>query len=287
MKKAISTVNSNENTDNTKARNKEGIKNLPELLESPENFRAYLSLYNLLTNEAEAENYNALLKSNKLLTIKQSVDNYKKAGIDLEAENYPFATTFIAFVVGINRKRRVIFGGGVIGERKLAITATTRTDIAEIAHLKNAQKAIDRRGYSRKSLDKIEDNNGVIVPAGIGAGYMDSAFDVPYLYTLSNEDVKDFNQWTSGGDKKFAEVRKLALPLETVDYDDKDNCVAEFVDVARRNGFEIYQYDVLKVALTYRDYLQSVIDGANFSEVQKSKARDILFGTVDVVANVN
>lgn len=256
------------------AKGKQEIKALPAAFANAEDFRAYIALATLLTTDKAADKANKELTQNKLLTVKQSIANYKANGIILEKEFYPVSVNIGGVFCGINRRQRVIFAVGFIGERKLAITASTRAQ-KELPELAKNEKVTEKYGYAPKYLTKLDANNGVLLPASIDFDhFVQNNFGLPFCYSTSKADLLDFAQWLNNP-RAFNTYKTLAADFETVNYDG-EKCIAEFVKVAKNNGFEIYRQDYMKVAFDYRDYLQSVIDGDNFTAAQKDKARAIL-----------
>lgn len=276
-RKAIASVNDNEQKS---VKGKQEIKSLPAVFTNEETFRAYISLAALLSTDKAADKANAGLTVNKLLTVKQSIANYKANGIELEKEYYPVSVNVSGVFCGINRRQRVIFAAGFIGERKLAVTISTRA-LKELPELAHNEKVAEKYGYATKYLSRLDANNGTLLPASIDFNhFVDNNFGLPFCYSTSKADLLDFAQWTNNS-KAYDEYKAAAADFEEVDFGG-ENCISEFVKVAESNGFEVYRQDIMKVAIDYAAYLQAVIDGDNFTAAQKDKARAMLNGGAEV-----
>lgn len=257
-------------TQKSVAKGKQEIKILPSVFANEEHYRAYIALATLLSSDKAADAANEKLTVNKLLTVNQSIANYKANGIELEQEYYPVAVNIGGLYCGIHRQQRVIFAVGFIGERKLAITISTRAN-KELPELKGAEKF----GYAPKCLARLDANNGTLLPSSIDFNHIAvNNFGLPYCYTTSRADLLDYAQWLNNPNA-FEEYKSVAAEFEEIRYDG-ENCIADFCTVAKNNGFEVFKQDVMKVAIDYQKYLQSVIDGDNFTAVQKDKAWAIL-----------
>ena len=273
-RKAIESVNVNE--QKSAAKGKQEIKSLPTVFPNAKVFVAYMELARLLRDFTSADKANEGLTKNQLLTVKQSIANYKAAaGIELEEEFYPVSVNIGGLFCGIYRKQRVIFAVGFIGERKLAFTISTRA-LKELPELANNEKIAEKYGYAPKYLARLAANNGTLLPASIDFNhFIDNNFGLPFCYSTSKADLLDYAQWLNNP-AAFTQYKELAAEFEEIDYDDNENCIADFCEVALKNGFEVFRQDVMKVAIDYQRYLQSVIDGENFTAIQKDKARAIL-----------
>lgn len=272
-RKAIESVNVNEQKS---AKGKQEIKSLPAVFTNEESFRAYIALAALLSTDKAADAANAHLKKNHLLTVKQSIENYKQNGVELEKEFYPVSVNIGGVFCGINRRQRVIFAAGFIGERKLAFTVSTRA-LKELPELANNEKVAEKYGYAPKYLARLDANNGTLLPASIDFNhFVENNFGLPFCYTTAKADLLDFAQWLNNP-KAFNDYKALAAEFEEVDFEG-ENCISDFCTTAEKNGFEVYRQDVMKVAIDYQKYLQSVIDGDNFTAAQKDKARAMLNG---------
>lgn len=280
-RKAVEAVNNTSTDTKTKTGGKQDIKALPLVFANEEQFRAHVSFALLLSDEKASDSYNATLADNKLLTVKQSITNYKMAGIELEKEFYPYAVNVSGLYCGINRRQRTIFAVGFIGNDKFAFTVSTRAN----KPLPELKGKADDFGYAPKYLNRLAANSGVLLPCTIDFNhFVQNNFGLPYCYTTSTADILDYNQWVCGGKvDKFKEFKKASLAFEGVDYD-AENCISQFVKTASENGFVVFQQDYMKIAFDYADYLTSVIDGENFSAIQKAKALHCLKGTQTVKA---
>ena len=279
-RKAIESANVNEKK--SAAKGKQEIKVLPLVFDNEEQFRSYIALAALLNSEDKANAYNATLTKNQLLTVKQSIANYAANGIELEKEFYPVAICVVGVYTGINRRQRVIFAVGFIGERKLAFTISTRA-LKELPELANNEKVAEKYGYAPKYLTRLDANNGTLLPASIDFNhFVDNNFGLPFCYTTAKADLTDFAQWLNNA-AAFEGYKAAAAEFETVNYYG-ENCIADFCEVAKKNGFEVYRQDFMKVAIDYQKYLQSVIDGDNFTAAQKDKARAMLNGAKKINA---
>lgn len=255
---------------------KQEIKSLPAVFSNEGTFRAYIALAELLSSDKAADKANAGLTKNHLLTVKQSIANYKANGIELEKEYYPVSVNIGGVFCGINRRQRVIFAAGFIGERKLAVTVSTRAQKI-LPELAKNEKVAEKYGYATKYLNRLDANNGTLLPASIDFNhFVDNNFGLPFCYSTAAADVLDYTQWLNNP-TAYDEYKAAAADFENVDYDG-ENCISEFVKVADDNGFEVYRQDVMKVAIDYQKYLQGVIDGDNFTAAQKDKARAMLNG---------
>lgn len=273
-RKAIESVNVNEQKN--AAKGKQEIKSLPAVFANEEEFRAYIALAALLSTDKAADAYNNTLTANKLLTVKQSVDNYAANGIELEREYYPVSVNVGGVFCGINRRQRVIFAAGFIGERKLVFTASTRAG-KELIELANNEKIAEKFGYATKFLNRLDANNGTLLPASIDFNhFIDNNFGLPFCYSTAKADLLDYAQWLNNP-SAYDEYKTAAAAFEEVDYNG-EKCIAEFVKTAEDNGFEVFRQDFMKVAIDYQKYLQGVIDGDNFTAAQKDKARAMLNG---------
>lgn len=274
-RKAIETVSVGE--QKSAAKGKQEIKALPAVFANEEMFRAYIALATLLSSDKAADAENENLTVNKLLTVKQSIANYKANGIALEEQFYPKAVCVGGLYCGINRPQRGICAVGFIGERKLAFTISTRAT-KPLPELKGEKYDY---GYSSKCLTRLASNSGTLSPCAIDFNRLvEFNFGLPYYYSLSKADLLDYAQWLNNP-KAFAEYKEAAAEFEEVNYDDA-NYIDAFCTVAKNNGFEIYRQDVMKVAIDYQRYLQSVISGDNFTAVQKDKAQEMLNGGAKV-----
>lgn len=274
-RKAIASTNTNEQKT-AKKNGKQEIKALPAVFADDVDFRRYIALSALLSDMGSADKANATLANNKLLTVKQSIANYKANGVELEKEFYPIAVNIGGLYCGVNRRQRVIFAVGFVGERKLAITVNTRAS-KELPELADKVKLVDRVGYATKYLTRLDANNGTLLPASIDFNhFVEGNFGLPFCYTTSKADLTDYAQWLNNP-KAFVDYKTMAAAFEDVDYY-SENCIAEFVKVAENNGFEVYRQDIMKVAIDYAVYLHSVIDGDNFTSSQKDKAHITLYG---------
>lgn len=270
-RKAIESANVEEKSA---AKGKQEIKALPAAFVNEEEFRAYIALAALLATDKAADTANVGLTANKLLTVKQSIANYKANGIELEKEFYPVSVNIGGVFCGINRRQRVIFAAGFIGNRKLAITISTRAQ-KELPELLSNEKIAEKYGYAPKYLTRLDSNSGVLLPASIDFNhFVENNFGLPFCYSTAKADLVDFSQWLNNK-RAFEQYKTAAAAFETVNYDG-EKCIAEFVKVAKDNGFEVYRQDYMKVAFDYKAYLQSVIDGDNFSVEQKRKASEML-----------
>ena len=273
-RKAIQSINVEQKSA---AKGKQGIKSLPAVFASEYDFRAYIALAALLATDKAADTANAGLTANKLLTVKQSIANYKANGIELEKAYYPVSVNIGGVFCGINRKQRVIFAAGFVGERKIAVTISTRA-MKELPELANNEKVAEKYGYAPKYLTRLDANNGTLLPASIDFNhFVENNFGLPFCYSVSKADLLDFAQWLN--DKRaFDRYKTAAAAFETVDYTD-EKCISDFCATAEKNGFEVFRQDVMKVAIDYQRYLQSVIDGDNFTAEQKRKASEMLNAT--------
>lgn len=280
-RKAIESANVNEKK--SAAKGKQEIKVLPLVFDNEEQFRSYIALAALLSSDKAADALNATLTKNQLLTVKQSVVNYAANGIELEKEFYPVAVCVAGVFCGINRRQRVIFATGFIGERKLAFTISTRA-LKELPELAPNEKIAEKYGYAPKYLARLDANNGTLLPCATDLNHFcEMNFGLPFCYSTSRSDLLDFAQWTNNK-TAFKEYKAAAAEFEDVQYVDNENCIADFCEVAKKNGFEVYRQDVMKVAIDYQKYLHSVIDGENFTAAQKDKARTMLNGGAKVNA---
>lgn len=270
-RKAIESVKVDEKK--SAAKGKQEIKSLPAAFANDEHFRAYIALAALLISDNAADKANETLTQNKLLTVKQSVANYKANGITLEKEFYPVSVNVGGVFCGINRRQRVIFAAGFIGKRKIAFTISTRAMKA----LPELKGKTENYGYATKFLTKLDANNGTLLPASIDFNHFaDNNFGLPFCYGTAKTDLIDYAQWLDNS-RAYDTYKTLAADFESIIYDAED-CISQFCKVAAENGFEVFRQDFMKVAIDYRDYLQSVIDGDNFTAAQKDKAREILNG---------
>lgn len=276
-RKTIESVNTQ--GQKSAAKGKQEIKSLPAVFTNEEHFRAYIELALLLGSEEESDKHNKMLKANKLLTVKQTVANYAANGIELEKEFYPVTVNIGGVFCGINRRQRVIFAAGFIGERKLAFTISTRA-MKELPELLTNEKIAEKYGYAPKYLTRLDANNGTLLPASIDFNhFVENNFGLPFCYTTSKSDLLDYAQWLNNP-KAFEQYKAAAAEFETVEYYD-EKCVADFCKVATKNGFEVFRQDVMKVAIDYEVYLQSVVKGENFTAAQKDKARATLNGNAE------
>lgn len=275
-RKAIETTSEQKST----AKGKQEIKSLPAVFANDADFRGYIALAALLSTDKAADKANAGLTKNHLLTVKQSIANYKANGIELEKEYYPVSVNVGGLFCGINRRQRIIFAVGFVGERKLAITISTRA-LKELPELVRNEKVAEKYGYATKYLARLDANNGTLLPASIDFNhFVDNNFGLPFCYSTSKADLLDFAQWLNNP-AAYDEYKAAAAEFEEVDFYG-ENCIAEFVKIAESNGFEVYRQDIMKVAIDYAAYLQSVIDGDNYSSTQKDKARAMLNGGAKV-----
>ena len=274
-RKAIESVNTNEQKN--AAKGKQEIKSLPAVFANEEEFRAYIALATLLNSEEKCNEYNNTLKANKLLTLNQSIANYKANGIELEKEFYPVSVNIGGVFCGINRRQRVIFAVGFIGEHKLAITVSTRAT-KELPELASNEKIAEKYGYAAKYLTRLDCNNGTLLPASIDFNhFVDNNFGLPFCYTTSKADLLDYAQWLN--DKRaFDRYKTAAAAFETINYYG-ENCISDFVKTAKDNDFEVFRQEVMKVAIDHMIYLQrDVIKNDNASVTQKVKAQARLYG---------
>lgn len=277
-RKAIESVSVNEQKSAAKGRQE--IKSLPAVFSNAESFRAHIALADLLSTDKAADKANEGLTVNKLLTVKQSVDNYKVNGITLEREYYPVSVNIGGLFCGINRRQRVIFAVGFVGDMRLAFTISTRA-LKELPELKNNEKVTEKYGYAPKYLTRLDANNGTLLPASIDFNhFVEMNFGLPFCYSTSKADLLDFAQWLNNP-AAFKEYKTMAAEFESINYY-AENCVADFCEVATKTGFEVFRQDVMKVAIDYQRYLKNVIDGENFTSAQKDKARTILNGKVNI-----
>lgn len=264
---------------------KQEIKSLPAVFASDADFRAYIALAVLLSDMDKADAANTNYTANKLLTIKQSVANYAANGVELEKEFYPVAVNIGGLYCGINRRQRVIFAVGFMGDYKLAFTISTRAG-KELPELLHNEKVAEKYGYAPKYLTRLDANNGTLLPASIDFNhFVDNNFGLPFCYTTAKADLTDYSQWLNNP-KAFKDYKKLAAAFEDINYYG-ENCISDFCKTAEDNGFVVYRQDIMKVAIDYAAYLHSVIDGDNFTAAQKDKARTTLYGakvTVDKTA---
>lgn len=273
-RKAIQSINVSE--QKSAAKGKQEIKSLPAVFANEDTFRAYIGLAKLLTIDKMADAMNEKLTVNKLLTVKQSIANYKANGIELEKEFYPVTVNIGGLYCGINRRQCVILAVGFIGERKLAITISTRA-LKELPELANNEKVAEKYGYAPKYLARLAANSGTLLPASLDFNhFVENNFGLPFCYSTAKADLLDYAQWLNNP-AAFEQYKAVSAEFEEVDYDN-ENCISEFCAVAEKNGFEVYRQDVMKVAIDYWRYLQSVIDGENFTAIQKDKARAMLNG---------
>lgn len=273
-RQAIQSINNTEQT--TKAKGKQEIKSLPAVFADDADFRAYIALAVTLSSMDKSDAVNKNYKVNKLLTVNQSIANYKANGIELEKEYYPVAVNIGGLYCGINRRQRVIFAVGFMGNHKLAFTISTRA-MKELPELLNNEKIAEKYGYAPKYLTRLDSNNGTLLPASIDFNhFVDDNFGLPFCYTTSKADLTDYAQWLNNP-KAFKDYKELSAAFEGVNYYG-ENCIAEFVKTAEDNDFSVYRQDVMKVAHDYAVYLYSVIDGDNFTAAQKDKARATLYG---------
>lgn len=274
---AISSTSGNE--QKSTAKGKQNIRELPTVFLNESHFRAYVKLATLLSSDKTADAVNKKLTANKLLTVEQSIANYKANGIALEEEFYPKAVCVSGLACGINRPQRGICAVGFIGQRKLAFTISTRAT-KPLPELKGEKYDF---GYSSKFLARLSANSGTLAPCAISFNRLvENNFGIDYYYSLSKADLLDFAQWLNNP-KAFEEYKEAASAFETVNYEDA-NYISTFCEVAENNDFEVYRQDFMKVATDYWRYLQSVIDGNNFTAAQKDKARAILFTKKEIVA---
>lgn len=274
-RKAVQSVNINAEQKDV-AKGKQEIKSLPAVFANEEHFRAYISLATTLASMNKADELNATLTANKLLTVKQSVENYAANGIELEKEYYPVSVNAAGLFCGINRRQRVIFAVCFIGERKLAITISTRAQ-KELPELLSNEKVAEKYGYAPKYLTRLDSNNGTLLPASIDFNhFVDNNFGLPFCYSTAKADLLDYAQWLNNK-AAFDTYKTQAAEFESVNYYG-ENCISEFVKTAEDNGFEIYRQDFMKVAIDYAAYLQGVIKGENFTTAQKDKAQEMLHG---------
>lgn len=280
-RKAIESANVEEKS--AAKQGKQEIKSLPAVFTNEEAFRAYIALAVLLNSEEKSNEYNNTLTANKLLTVKQSVDNYAANGIDLEKEFYPVSVNIGGVFCGINRRQRVIFAAGFIGERKLAVTMSTRA-LKELPELASNEKVAEKFGYAPKYLTRLDANNGTLLPASIDFNhFVENNFGLPFCYSTSKADLLDYAQWLNNK-RAFEQYKTAAAAFETVNYDG-EKCIADFCAVAKENGFEVYRQDYMKVAFDYKKELEKVLDGENYSAIQKEKARKMLYGDETINAS--
>ena len=228
-RKAIESVNTNEQKN--AAKGKQEIKSLPAVFANEEEFRAYIALATLLNSEEKCNEYNNTLKANKLLTLNQSIANYKANGIELEKEFYPVSVNIGGVFCGINRRQRVIFAVGFIGEHKLAITVSTRAT-KELPELAKNEKVAEKYGYASKYLTRLDANNATLLPSSIDYNhFVDNNFGLPFCYSTSKADLLDYAQWLNNKNA-FEEYKAAAAEFENVNYYD-ENCIAEFCAVAK------------------------------------------------------
>lgn len=272
-RQAIQSVNTNEQQ---KTKGKQEIKSLPAVFANDGDFRAYIALAVTLSSMDKADAVNERYTANKLLTVNQSIANYKANGIELEKEYYPVSVNIGGLYCGINRRQRVIFAVGFMGEHKLAFTISTRAQ-KELPELLTNEKIAEKYGYAPKYLTRLDANSGTLLPASIDFNhFVEMNFGLPFCYTTAKADLLDYSQWLNNP-KAFKDYKELAAEFETVNYYG-ENCIADFCEVAKKSGFGIYRQDVMKVAIDYAAYLHSVIDGDNFTAAQKDKARATLYG---------
>lgn len=273
-RKAIESANVEEKS--AAKQGKQEIKSLPAAFANEQEFRSYIALAVLLSSEEKSNEYNNTLTVNKLLTVKQSIANYKANGIELEKEFYPVSVNVGGVFCGINRRQRVIFAAGFIGERKLAITASTRA-LKELPELAKNEKVAEKFGYAPKYLTKLDANNATLLPASIDFNhFVENNFGLPFCYSTAKADLIDYAQWLNNK-RAFEQYKTAAAEFETVNYYG-EKCIAEFVKVAKNNGFEIYRQDYMKVAFDYKKELEKVLNGEGYSAIQKEKARKMLYG---------
>lgn len=274
-RKAAQSVNVNEQKD--AAKGKQEIKSLPAVFANEEHFRAYISLATTLASMNKADELNATLTANKLLTVKQSVENYAANGIELEKEYYPVSVNVAGLFCGINRRQRVIFAVGFIGERKLAITISTRAG-KELPELLKNEKVAEKFGYATKYLTRLDSNSGTLLPASVDFNhFVDNNFGLPFCYSTAKADLLDFAQWLNNA-AAFEEYKTIAAAFENVNYYG-ENCISDFCKTAEDNQFEVFRQDYMKVAIDHMIYLQrDVIKNDNATITQKAKARTRLYG---------
>lgn len=269
-RKAMETINEQK----TATKGKQEIKSLPAVFANDADFRRYVALGDLLKTDKASDKANAGLTENKLLTVKQSVENYAANGIELEKQFYPVSVNVAGLFCGINRRQRVIFAVGFVGDRKLAFTVSTRAN-KELPELANNEKIAEKFGYSPKYLTRLDSNSGTLLPATVDFNhFVEGNFGLPFCYSTSAADLLDFAQWLNNP-MAFDDYKKSAAEFETVNYYG-ENCIAEFVKVAADNGFEVFRQDVMKVAVDHATYLRGVIDG-DYTAAQKTAARQRLY----------